>query len=79
MSMSKDTGGQIGKDVMVKEPKRSLSKTQHLVMRNLMGSNEIIKLAPDPLLIMRVGENPLILKKLCNYTDKKFAELFDRE
>ncbi len=76
--MSKDTGGQSGKDVMVKDPKRSLSKTQHLDMRSLMDSNEIMKLVPDTLRIMRVGENPLILKKLRSYADKEFAGLFDR-
>jgi type IV secretion system protein VirD4 len=78
MSMSEDTGGQSGKGVMVKDPKRSLIKTQHLDMRSLMDSNEIMKLVPDTLLLMRVGDNPLILKKLRNYADKEFAGLFDR-
>ena len=48
-------------------------------MRSLMDSNEIMKLVPDAPLLMRVGENPLILKKLRNYADKEFAGLFDRE
>ena len=62
---------------MVKDPERSLSKTQHLSARNLMDPNEIMKLAPDTLLLMRVGENPLIVRKLRYYTDKEFAGLFD--
>jgi type IV secretion system protein VirD4 len=72
-----ETDGRSEKDVMVKDPERSLSKTQHLATRNLMDSNEIMKLAPDTLLLMRVGESPLIVRKLCYYADKEFAELFD--
>lgn len=56
---------------------RLLSKTQHLATRNLMDPNEIMKLAHDTLLLMRVGESPLIVKKLRYYTDKEFAGLFD--
>ncbi len=36
-----------------------------------------MKLAPDTLLLMRGGENPLIVKKLRHCTDKEFAGLFD--
>jgi hypothetical protein len=36
-----------------------------------------MKLAPDTLLLMRVGENPLIGKKPRYYTDKEFMGLFD--
>ena len=72
-----ETGGQSEKDVMVKDPERSLSKTQHLAARNLMDANEIMKLAPDTLLLMRVGENPLIVRKLRYYADKEFAGKFD--
>ncbi len=72
-----ETGGQSEKDVMVKDPERSLSKTQHLAARNLMDANEIMKLAPDTLLLMRVGENPLLVRKLRYYKDKEFAGMFD--
>ena len=72
-----ETDGRSEKDVMVKDPERSLSKTQHLATRNLMDPNEIMKLAPDTLLLMRVGENPLIVKKLRYYADNEFAGLFD--
>jgi type IV secretion system protein VirD4 len=72
-----ETDGRSEKDVMVKDPERSLSKTQHLAARNLMDSNEIMKLAPDTLLLMRVGENPLIVKKLPYFADKEFAGEFD--
>ena len=72
-----ETGGQSEKDVMVKDPERSWSKTQHLAARNLMDANEIMKLAPDTLLLMRVGENPLIVRKLRYYADKEFAGTFD--
>ena len=72
-----ETGGQSEKDVMLKDPERSLSKTQHLAARNLMDANEIMKLAPDTLLLMRVGEHPLHVRKLRYYADKEFAGLFD--
>lgn len=72
-----ETGGESQKDVMLKDPERSLSKTQHLATRNLMDPNEIMKLAPDTLLLMRVGESPLIVRKLRYYADKEFAGLFD--
>jgi type IV secretion system protein VirD4 len=42
-----------------------------------MDSNEIMKLALDTLLLMRVGEYPLIVKKLRYYADKEFAGMFD--
>lgn len=54
-----------------------MSKTQHLAARNLMEPNEIMKLAPDTLLLMRVGENTLIVRKLRYYADKELAGLFD--
>ena len=53
-----ETGGKSEKDVMVKDPERSLIRTHHLAVRNLMDPNEIMKLAPDTLLLRRVGENP---------------------
>jgi type IV secretion system protein VirD4 len=73
-----ETGGKSEKDVMVKDPERSFSKTQHLATRNLMDPNEIMKIAPDTLLLMRVGANPLIVKKLSYYADREFAGLSDR-
>ena len=72
-----ETGGESQKDVMLKDPERSLSKTQHLATRNLMDPNEIMKLAPDNLLLMRVGESPLIIRKLRYYADKEFVGMFD--
>ena len=75
--MSEDTGGQSENDVMAKDPERSLSKTQYLAARNLMDPNEIMTLAPDTLLLMRVGESPLIVRKLRYYADREFAGLFD--
>jgi type IV secretion system protein VirD4 len=54
-TISYETEGRSEKNVMVKDPERSLSKTQHLTARNLMDPNEIMKLAPDTLLLMRVG------------------------
>ena len=74
-----ETGGQSQKDVMLNDPERSLSKTQHLAARNLMDANEIMKLAPDTLLLMRVGENPLLVRKLRYYADKEFAGLVDEQ
>jgi type IV secretion system protein VirD4 len=77
MSMSEDTGGQSEKDVIDKDPKRSLSKTHYLPTRNLMDCNEVMKLAPDKLLLMSVRKNPLIVRKLSYHADREFAGLFD--
>ena len=71
------TGGQSEKDVMVKDRGRTVSTTQHLAARNLMDPNEIMKLKPDTLLLMRVGEHPLLVRKLRYYTDNEFAGMFD--
>ena len=54
--MSEDTGGQSEKDVMVKDPEPSLSKSQHLATRNLMDPNVIMKLAPDTLQLLRLAK-----------------------
>ena len=75
--MSEDNAGQSEKDVIVKDPEPSVCKTQHLGARNLMDPNQIMKLAPDTLELMRVGENPLIVKKLRYFADKEFAGLLD--
>ena len=72
-----EIGGQSEKDVMVKDPERSLNKTQHPAARNVMDPNEIINLAPDTLLPMHVGENPFIVRKLRYCADQEFAGLFD--
>ena len=72
-----ETDGQSETDMVFEERGRTISKTRHLAARNLMDPDEIMKLAPDTLLLMRVGENPLIVQKLRYYTDKEFAGLFD--
>ena len=72
-----DTGGQSEKDVMLQDSGRTLSTTQHLAARNLMDPNEIMKLSPENLLLMRVGENPLIVRKLRYYDDREFTGMFD--
>ena len=72
-----ETDGRSEKDVMLQDKGRTVSTTQHLAARNLMDPNEIMKLAPDTLLLMRVGENPLLVRKLRYYTDKEFTGLFD--
>lgn len=72
-----ETDGQSETDMVFEERGRTISKTRHLAARNLMDPDEIMKLSPDTLLLMRVGENPLIVQKLRYYADKEFAGLFD--
>lgn len=72
-----ETDGQSETDMVFEDRGRTISKTRHLAARNLMDPDEIMKLAPDTLLLMRVGENPLIVQKLRYYTDKEFTGLFD--
>ncbi len=71
------TAGRSEKDEMLGNRGRTISTTQHIAARNLMDPNEIMKLAPDSLLLMRVGENPLIVRKLKYYRDREFAGRFD--
>jgi type IV secretion system protein VirD4 len=72
-----ETDGRSQNDVLVEDPERSVSESQHLAERNLMDANEIMKLATDTMLLMCVGKNPLIVKKLRYYVDKEFAGMFD--
>ncbi len=72
-----ETDGQSEKDVILQDKGRTVSKTQHVAARNLMDPNEIMKIRPDALLLMRVGKNPLIVLKLRYFADKEFAGLFD--
>lgn len=74
-----ETGGHSEKDVMFQDRGRSVSTTGHIAARNLMDPNEIMKLGADKLLLMRVGENPLIVRKLRYFDDKEFAGLFDTD
>jgi type IV secretion system protein VirD4 len=72
-----DTSGHSEKRMTLKDRARTVSTTQHLAARNLMDPNEIMKLGADALLLMRVGQNPLIVRKLRYYKDKEFAGQFD--
>ena len=73
-------GGQSEKEVIVKDPERSLSRTQHLAVRNLMDTNGIMKLAPDTLLLMRVGfqmdKMCSLTKRIWTLTDVSFVQFF---
>ena len=42
-----------------------------------MVANEVMKLAPDRPLLIRVGGHPLIVRSLRYNTDKEFAGMFD--
>jgi type IV secretion system protein VirD4 len=72
-----ETDGQSEKAMVFDDRGGTVSKTRHLAARNLMDPDEIMKLAPDTLLLMRVGENTLIVKKLRYFADMEFAGLFD--
>jgi type IV secretion system protein VirD4 len=72
-----ETGGKSEKDEMLRDRGRTISTTRHLAARNLMDPNEIMKLATDTLLLMRVGEDPLIVRKLRYYDGQEFSGLFD--
>jgi type IV secretion system protein VirD4 len=72
-----ETSGRSQKDGFVPGGDRTLSRTEHIAARNLMDPNEIMKLSPEKLLLMRVGENPLIVRKLRFYDDKEFKGMFE--
>lgn len=56
---------------------RSISTTQHIAARNLMDPNEIMKLEPRDMLLMMVGNNPLILRKIRYFEEREFTGLYD--
>jgi type IV secretion system protein VirD4 len=56
----------------------SVSKTQHLAARNLMDPNEIMKLEPSKMLLMMLGKDPLILRKIRYFEEPEFAGLYDQ-
>jgi type IV secretion system protein VirD4 len=56
---------------------RSISTTQHIAARNLMDPNEIMKLEPRDMLLMMVGKNPLILRKIRYFEEREFTGLYD--
>jgi type IV secretion system protein VirD4 len=72
-----ETFGRSQKDGFVPGGDRTLSRTEHIAARNLMDSNEIMKLPPEKLLLMRVGEYPLIVRKLRFYDDNEFKGMFE--
>lgn len=76
-TISYETDGHSEADAIFDDRARTVSKTRHLAARNLMDPDEVMKLAPDTLLLMRVGENPLIVRKLRYHADKEFAGMFD--
>ena len=49
----------------------------HLASRNLMDPNEIMKLEPNRMLLMRTGKDPLILEKIRYFEERKFEGLYD--
>ena len=51
-----ETVGRNEKDVMLGVKGRTISTAQHLAARKLMDANEIMKLAPSTLLLMRVAK-----------------------
>lgn len=56
-------------------PGTILEQNPALAASNRRDPSGIIKLAPDTLPLMRVGKNPLIVKKLRYYVDKEFTLL----
>ena len=63
--------------VQRKEHANQIGANSLKLAQNLMDANEIMKRAPDPLLLMPVGEKPLLVRKLRYYADKEFAGRYD--
>ncbi|RSU63298.1 type IV secretory system conjugative DNA transfer family protein [Sphingomonas sp. S-NIH.Pt1_0416] len=58
-------------------PDHSTSVSGHVAARRLVTPDEIMRMPPDTLLLLRQGERPLWAKKIRYYDQREFARLFD--
>ena len=56
----------------------SESVSAHVSARRLATPDEIMRMRPDQLLLLRQGEHPLAVEKIRYYDQREFAGLFDR-
>ncbi|WP_237243649.1 type IV secretory system conjugative DNA transfer family protein [Sphingomonas sp. LK11] len=56
---------------------RSQSASGHVAARRLATPDEIMRMPPDSLLLLRQGEHPLVIGKIRYYDQREFAGLFD--
>lgn len=56
---------------------RSQSASGHVAARRLATPDEIMRMPPDSLLLLRQGEHPLVVGKIRYYDQREFAGLFD--
>ena len=56
-------------------PSESISG--HVSARRLATPDEIMRMRPDQLLLLRQGEHPLAVEKIRSYDQREFAGLFD--
>lgn len=55
----------------------ALSRNRPLTARRLATPDEIMRMRPDQLLLLRQGERPLAVEKIRFYDQREFAGLFD--
>jgi len=72
-----ETTGTSEKTAWYEERSRTASTSEHVAARNLMDPNEIMKLEPRDMLLMMVGKDPLILRKIRYFEEREFAGLHD--
>jgi len=55
----------------------STSSSGHVAARRLATPDEIMRMDPDNLLLLRQGQNPLVVAKIRYYAEREFAGLYD--
>ncbi len=56
---------------------RSESASGHVAARRLATPDEIMRMNPDDLLLLRQGQHPLVVGKIRYYAEREFAGLYD--
>ena len=62
---------------MFSDGARSQNASGHVAARRLATPDEIMRMPPDSLLLLRQGEHPLVVEKIRYYDQREFAGLFD--
>lgn len=71
------TGGESEKTSPFSSADHSVSRTEHIASYNLMDPNEIMKLEPSSMLLLMIGKDPLILRKIRYFEEAEFAGMYD--
>jgi type IV secretion system protein VirD4 len=72
-----ETFGMSGPASIFSDGTRSQSSSGHVAARRLATPDEIMRMNPDDLLLLRQGQHPLVVGKIRYYAEREFAGLYD--